>query len=213
MMYAPMVELYGIAHHVLRRGQVQLGETVVILGSGKVGLSIIDVLSHGSKTNLIVCTDQHESRLATAKKLGADQAVNIMQQDPVALVKEVTGGTGADCVIEAVGHYCLAPGQAAPLEQAVQMIRNGGRIVTLGLGDHPSTVNFKTLVLKEATLIASRVTLGEFPQAARLMEKQLLHPEILVTHRMEMGEVKEAFAEADRERGETLKIVLDIQAG
>ncbi len=213
MVYAPMVELYGIAHHVLRRGQVQLGETVVILGSGKVGLSIIDVLSHGSKTNLMICTDRHDFRLDTAQKLGADYPVNIMRQDPVALVREITGGVGADCVIEAVGHYCLAPGQPAPLEQAVQMIRNGGRIVTLGLGDHPSTVNFKTLVMKEAQLIASRVTLGEFTQAARLMEKQLLHPEILITRKMALGEVRAAFEEVDRESGETLKIVLDVQAG
>jgi 2-desacetyl-2-hydroxyethyl bacteriochlorophyllide A dehydrogenase len=213
MTYAPMVELYGIAHHVLSRGQVQLGETIVVLGSGKVGLSIIDVLSHGSKTNLILCTDRLEFRLETAKRLGADHAVNILRQDPVALVKEITAGIGADCVIEAVGHYHTAPGQPAPMEQAVQMIRNGGRIVSLGLGDQPSTVTFKTLVLKEAQLIASRVTLGEFPQAARLMEQQLLHPEILVTHKMALGDVGAAFAEADREKGETLKIVLDIQAG
>ena len=48
MQYAPMVEMYGLGHHVLLRGQVQPGETVVILGAGKLGLSVLDVLCHSA---------------------------------------------------------------------------------------------------------------------------------------------------------------------
>ena len=62
-------------------------------------------------------------------------------------------------------------------------------------------------------MIASRVTLGEFPRAIRLMAKGLLHPELLVTHRMAMREVAAAFTKVDREEPETIKIVLDIHAG
>ncbi len=57
LVYAPMVEMYALGHHILRRGQVQLGESVVILGAGKLGLSILDVLCHKSGANLTIITD------------------------------------------------------------------------------------------------------------------------------------------------------------
>ena len=213
MVHAPMVELYGIAHHILQRGQVQPGETVAILGSGKVGLSVLDVLCHRAGAAMTICTDVQDFRLGIARELGADHTINITRQDPLEAVKEITGGIGVDCVIEAVGHYHDVPGQSPPLEQAVQMIRNGGRIVTVGLAEQMSAVHFKTFVLKEAKMIASRVTLGEFPRAIRLMEKGLLHPDTLITHQMTLSEVAAAFTRVDREEPETLKIVLDIQAG
>ncbi len=178
MAHAPMVEMYGLGHHILQRGQVQPGETVVILGAGKLGLSILDVLCHSASPAMTIVTDLQPFRLETARKLGADYAINIKDEDPVERVLEITGGVGADCVIEAVGHYHLVEGQEAPLAQAVDMIRTAGRVVTTGLGDQQSAVRFKTLVLKEAEIIASRVTRGEFPRAIRLMSRGLLHPEI-----------------------------------
>jgi 2-desacetyl-2-hydroxyethyl bacteriochlorophyllide A dehydrogenase len=213
MEYSPMVELYGIAHHVLQRGQVQPGETVAILGAGKVGLSVLDVLCHKAGAALTIATDLHDFRLELAHKLGADYTINVTRMNPAERVMELTGGQGVDCVIEAIGHFHEIPGQAAPLEQAVRMIRSAGRIVTVGLGEQMSAVHFKTLVLKEAQMIASRVTLGEFPRAIRLMAKGLLHPELLVTHKMTMREVAAAFIKVDQEEPETIKIVLDIQAG
>jgi threonine dehydrogenase-like Zn-dependent dehydrogenase len=113
-------------------------------------------------------------------------------------------------VIEAVGHYHRIPGQEAPLAQAVKMIRNAGRIVTAGLGEQLSAVHFKTLVIKEAQIIASRVTLGEFPHAIRLMEKGLLHPELLITDQMPLRDITTAFEKVDREDPSTLKVVLDV---
>jgi L-gulonate 5-dehydrogenase len=104
-------------------------------------------------------------------------------------------------------------GREAPLAQAIKMIRNGGRIVTAGLGEQTSAVHYKTLVLKEAEIIASRVTLGEFPRAMRLMARGLLHPELLITHTVPLAEVTAAFRQVDGEDPETLKVVLDLEAG
>jgi L-gulonate 5-dehydrogenase len=124
---------------------------------------------------------------------------------------DITSGAGADCVIEAVGHYHLMEGQEPPLAQAVDMIRTAGRVVTTGLGDQKSSVRFKTLVMKEARIIASRVTLGEFPRAIRLLSRGLLHPDLLITRRMALRDIGAAFAQVDREDGQTLKVVLDVQ--
>jgi len=211
MKYAPMVEMYGLGHHVLQRGQVQPGETVAILGAGKLGLSVLDVLCHSASPATTIVTDLQPFRLETARKLGADYTIDIAQEDPVARVIEITQGVGVDCAIECVGHYHLSDGQEAPLAQAVKMIRSAGRIVTAGLGEQLSAVHFKTLVLKEAQIIASRVTLGEFPRAIRLLSKGLVHPELLVTDQMPLRDVTAAFAKVDRDDPDTIKVVLDVQ--
>jgi 2-desacetyl-2-hydroxyethyl bacteriochlorophyllide A dehydrogenase len=210
MTHAPMVEMYALGHHILERGQVQPGETVALLGTGKLGLSILDVLCHSASPGVTIVTDLQPFRLETAEQFGADVAININEVDPVDQVLELTNGVGVDCVIEAVGHYHLVEGQEAPMAQAVKMIRSGGRVVTTGLGDQLSAVHFKTLVLKEAKIIASRVTRGEFPRAIRMMSRGLLHPETLITEVMPLEEITAAFAKVDREDPETIKIVMEI---
>ena len=160
---------------------------------------------------MTIVTDIQRFRLETARKLGADYAIDITQEDPVERVMEITQGVGVDCVIEAVGHYHVVEGQEAPLAQAVKMIRNAGRIVTAGLGEQLSSVHFKTLVLKEAQIIASRVTLGEFSRAIRLMAKGLLHPELLVTNQMSLRDIGSAFEKVDREDPSVIKVVLNVR--
>lgn len=210
--HAPMVEMYGLGHHILRRGRVDPGESVVILGAGRLGLSVLDVLCHGSAATETTVVDIVPFRLETARKIGADHCCDATEVDPVDLVLEQTDGVGADCVIECVGHYRELPGQEAPLAQAVKMIRNGGRIVTAGLGEQLSSVHFKTLVLKEAEIIASRVTAGEFSRALRLMDRGVLHPELLITNENPIEEVAEAFAKVDAQAPEVIKIVLHLGA-
>jgi len=210
MNHAPMVEMYALGHHILQRGQVQPGETVALLGAGKLGLSILDVLCHSVSPGVTIVTDLQPFRLETAKKLGADVALNLNEGDPVERVLELTDGVGVDCVIEAVGHYHLPEGQEAPLAQAVKMIRNGGRVVTTGLGEQLSAVHFKTLVLKEAQIIASRVTCGEFPRAIQMMSRGLLHPDLLITDVQPLDDITAAFEQVNREDPETIKVVLEI---
>ncbi len=208
--HAPMVEMYALGHHILQRGQVQPGETVAILGAGKLGLSILDVLCHSARPGISIVTDLQPFRLEMARRLGADYPLNIGIVDPVEWVMEFTAGVGVDCVIEAVGHYHLMPGQEAPLAQAVKMIRSGGRVVTTGLGEQLTALHFKTLVLKEAQIIASRVTRGEFPRAMQMMSRGLLHPELLITAVKPLDRITEAFQQVDQEEPETIKIVLEI---
>jgi len=210
MTHSPMVEMYALGHHILQRGQVQPGETVVILGAGKLGLSILDVLCHNTSPGVTIVTDYHDFRLDTAKKIGADYAINITDTDPVEMVMELTHSVGVDCVIEAVGHYHLHNVQEAPLGQAVKMIRSGGRVITAGLGEQLTAVHFKTLVLKEGKIIASRVTCGEFPRAIQMMNRGLLHPEILISGVMPLDVITKAFSRVDCEDPEIIKIVLEI---
>ena len=210
MKHAPMVEMYGLGHHILGRGRVQPGESIALLGAGRLGLSVLDVLCHTASAAQSNVVDLSPFRLETARQLGAEHVCNACEQDPVEWVLDLTKGVGVDCVIECVGHYHGVPEQEAPLAQAVQMIRNGGRIVTAGLGEQRTSVHFKTLVFKEAEIIASRVTAGEFARALRLMAKGLLNPDLLITHESPLVEVSEAFARVDAESPEVVKTVLSL---
>ncbi|MBI9049172.1 MAG: alcohol dehydrogenase catalytic domain-containing protein [Anaerolineaceae bacterium] len=209
MHHAPMVEMYALGHHILQRGEVQPGETVAILGAGKLGLSILDVLCHSVSPGMTIITDMQPFRLDIAKQIGAEHVINIEEQDPVAEIMALTNGLGVDCVIEAVGHY---HGDEAPLAQAVKMIRGAGRIVTAGLGEQLTAVHFKTLVIKEAKIIASRVTRGEFPRAIQMMRKGLLHPELLITDVVSLTQIREAFEQVNREDPRTIKVVLELRS-
>ena len=187
-------------------------EDFLVFGSPRIGQDEIDEVVDSLKSGWI-STGPKVARFEALFKnyIGADYALNITQVDPMDYVMELTDGIGADCVIEAVGHFHTVEGQAPPLAQAVAMVRNGGRIVTTGLGDQETSIHFKTLVLKEAELIASRVTLGEFPRAIRMLEKGVLHPELLITHQLPMREIKRAFDLVDEEQPDTVKIVLAVQ--
>jgi 2-desacetyl-2-hydroxyethyl bacteriochlorophyllide A dehydrogenase len=208
----PMVEVYGLGHHVLSRGLVQAGESVVVLGAGKLGLAVLDVLCHGASPAQAIAVDVDPFRLGIARQLGAEHVIDVRTEDPVERVMEITKGEGADCVIECIGHWHAVPGREAPMAQAVKMVRCAGRIVTAGLGEDPSNVHFKTLVIKEAQIIASRVSLGEFPRAIRLMGKGLLHPELLITDQLPLRDVAAAFQRLDAEDPKMIKMVLDVQA-
>jgi threonine dehydrogenase-like Zn-dependent dehydrogenase len=209
---ASMVEVYGLGHHILTRGQVQPGETVLLLGAGKLGLAVLDVLCHGASPAMTIVVDVQPTRLEIARKLGADHVIDATKADVEERVRELTHGEGVDCVIECVGHWHPVAGQEPPVAQAVKLVRTAGRIVVAGLAEELTPVHVKTLVIKEAQLIASRVTLGEFPRALRLLGKGLLHPELLITDQIPMRDVAIAFRRLDEEDANTIKMVLDVQA-
>jgi threonine dehydrogenase-like Zn-dependent dehydrogenase len=83
-------------------------------------------------------------------------------------------------------------------------------VVTTGLSEQLTAVHFKSLVLKEAQIIASRVTCGEFPRAIQMMSRGLLHPELLITDVWPLMDITAAFEQVEGEDPETIKIVLEI---
>lgn len=123
--HVPMVEVYALGHHILSRGLVQPGETVVILGSGKLGMAVLDVLCHGTSPATTIIADLQPFRLEIARQLGAEHALDIRQVDPVERVLELTHGDGADCVIECVG-------RTEAWQTAVDLACKGGQILFYG---------------------------------------------------------------------------------
>ena len=206
---AALTELFSLGIHACRRAEIEPGDVVVILGAGKLGLAILSIARRmGADT--IVVTDRLPWRLGVAKALGADVVLDVTQVDPVAEVMKLTGGEGADRVMEAVGHAIPGVTGKQPMTEAAAMVRSAGRVVVLGQGPEEEPVFWKPFVWKEAEIIASRVTLGEFPRAIRMLARGLLPVQKIVTHELPLERVADAFALMLDPGAQALKVLLEI---
>ena len=206
-----MVELYSIGMHATTMSEIEPGDRVVVLGAGRVGLSTLENLMLSS-AEAVAITDISDFKLSVAEKLGAAMTVNVNRENAVEKVLEWTNGEGADCVIECIGEASLGAvvGGLPPVAQAVQMIRNGGRITVLGQGPESYGVHWKTLIWKEASIRSSRVSRGEFPRVIRAVAAGKYHPDLLITHTFPLDRADEAFRLADSEDAETIKVMVTI---
>ena len=207
--WGPMVELYSVAVHVTTRTGVVPGDTVVILGGGKVGLAILDVMKNTAASQVVV-VDLVDFRLDLAKKIHpAVEAINARQVDPVERVLELTDGRGAERVLEVIGHFDPVAGRDEPMVQAVNMLRSAGRIVAVGQSSEPAGLISKLFVWKEAELVASRVNRGEFPRVIDLMRRGMVQPQLLITGRMPISQTGDAYEMVEHHKDQHVKIVLE----
>lgn len=117
-----LLTAYGALHHV---GAVQPGETVAVLGAGGVGSNVVQV-ARALGAERVIAVDLAADKLETARALGATDLVDAGDGSGVDAVRELTGGRGADVVLEAIGH-------PATFRQATEMVADGGRCVMVGI--------------------------------------------------------------------------------
>jgi L-iditol 2-dehydrogenase len=154
---AAMVEPLSVGLHAVEITPMRLMDSVAIVGVGTIGLvTLLGARLKGAGT--IIVTDMSEHRLELAKQLGADVTVNIKEQDPVAAVKAVTGGLGADVTFEAVGY-------AATVQQALAITRTGGQCTWIGNSAQMIELNMQEIVTRELTVRGTYGFNTEFPRA------------------------------------------------
>jgi alcohol dehydrogenase len=112
--------------------QVTPGDVVAIVGAGPIGLSAVMTAKLFSPAP-IVAIDLADTRLEAAKRFGADVVVNSARDDPLAVVRRLTDGLGADVAIEAVG-------VPETFELATDLICPGGRVANVGVHGKPATL-------------------------------------------------------------------------
>jgi L-gulonate 5-dehydrogenase len=157
---ASFAEPLAIGVQSCRRGQVQAGELTLVLGAGPIGLAIIEIARAWGA--IPVVTDLNASRLETAKELGAEILVGGEGLLERALAR--TNGEGFPVVLEATG-------AVSAMEQSVELVASGGRIVIVGLVKKGTGVTFPGLdfTRKEMTIVGSRASVGCFPEALALL--------------------------------------------
>jgi len=170
LLTASFAEPVAIAVQACRRGAILAGEEVLVLGCGPIGLALIEVLR--SRGASVVAADVAPERLETARRLGAE---TILAGDdlPRAILAR-TGGEGAPVVIEATGN-------PRAMEQSVELVAAGGRVVIVGLVRQGVGVTLPGLdfTRKELTIVGSRASTGCFPEALALLASgAITYPEV-----------------------------------
>ena len=206
---AALIELYSIGVHSIRKAMIEPGDRAVVLGAGRLGLSVLEVLKQ-TAASWVCSVDLLENRLEIAKRLGADLVINARQEDPVKKILSITDGVGVDRVIETIGTAAAIKNREMPVEQAVRIARHGGRIVVMGMGSQSTPVFWKEFVEKEIQLVGSRVTLGDFPRALSLMVQGRFHPELFISNEFPLEETGKAFRLLEEEPDRYLKFLIKV---
>jgi L-gulonate 5-dehydrogenase len=204
---ATLVELYSLGVHSARKAMIEPGDRVVILGAGRLGLAVLEVIKQ-TAASWVCAVDVLDNRLEIARKMGADLTINAAAEDPVEKILEQTDGLGVDRVIECVGTYTEMDDREGPVQQAVKMSRSGGRIVVMGLGSQLTPVFWKECVFKELQIVGSRVTLGDYPRALQLMELNKFHPELFVSEVFDLKDLDRAFHLLEDKPDQYLKVLV-----
>jgi alcohol dehydrogenase len=187
-------------------GRIRIGDTVVVFAQGPIGLCA----TAGAKlmgATQIITVDGIPERLEMSRKLGADVTINYKEEDPVKAIRELTGGRGADVVIEALGTQ-------QTFESALRVIRPGGTLSSLGVYSGKLTMPLDAFA---AGLGDHRIVTSLCPGGKARMRRLLsvvgsgrvdLRP--LVTHRFTLDEIVAAYDLFANQRDGVLKVAITM---
>jgi threonine dehydrogenase-like Zn-dependent dehydrogenase len=208
--YGSLVEVMGIGFHSVNRAEVMQGDSIAIWGTGKVGHCILQAVKTKTQGQVFLI-DLIEDRLRLARDAYPDViTINAKKDDPIEVIKDHTSGNGVDIAFEAVGHDTSGGSTLNPVRGCINIIRGAGKVVVLGLGDEAAPVVFKELIWKEAKIIASRVSHGEFAEVIENMDKGNLKPDVLISDIFKASDVQRAFELLDKQPEKHLKILLEL---
>ena len=195
-----ITETVACAVNAVKKASAELGDTIVVLGAGPVGLLITSMLKQSGAR--IISSEPADQRRNMAEKVGADVTVNPTDQDLLEVVNSETNGRGADVIVEAVG----------PLfDESIRLARFGGRIVLFGHDElaRPAVPQAQ-IMRKELQVVGVWLAKYTFVPAIKLLERGLLPMDDVVSHVMPLNRILEAH---DMMRsGQALKIVIDPTA-
>ena len=175
---------------VFRTAKVEPGQSVAVIGCGGIGLSAVQG-ARIAGANKIIAVDMAESKLELAQGMGATHVVNASETDPVAAVKDLTGG-GVHNSFEAVGLKQTA-------EQAFQMLRNGGQATVIGMIPVGTTVEVHgPELLYEKTLTGSNMGSNQFrtdmPRFVDMYIDGRLKLDEMVSNTIALEDINDGFA-------------------
>ncbi|GAA3287413.1 S-(hydroxymethyl)mycothiol dehydrogenase [Nesterenkonia halobia] len=190
----------------INTGGVQRGESVAVIGCGGVGTAAITGAKLAGATT-IIAVDLDERKLETARSLGATHTVAASETDVIEGVRELTGGHGADVVIDAVGI-------PATSTQAFYARDHAGRVVLVGVPDPSFTLELPMIEIfgrggsLKSSWYGDCLPSRDFPMLVDLYRQGRLDLDAFVTERVRLDEVQQAFETMNQ--GEVLRSVVEI---
>jgi threonine dehydrogenase-like Zn-dependent dehydrogenase len=189
--------MYGLTE----LGGLVAGESVVVIGPGPIGLLAVAV-AKALGASPVILTGTRNKRLAIGQELGADRVVNINDEDAIEVVRQLTGGIGADYVVECAG-------TEATINQAIHMTNRGGKICLAAFPHDPVTMDLAHLVKNNIYAYGIR---GEGRSATRramaLMAEKRFDATRIHTHTFPLADLPTALRYARERVEDAIKVVV-----
>lgn len=201
---AALLEPATVAVHALRRTPLRIGESVVVLGAGPIGLLVMQCAQIAG-AGCVVVVEPNSDRARLAAELGASAIIDPGSEDVAEQVKKVCGPLGADVVFECAGI-------PSTIEQAVTLSRRGGVVSLVGFATDPAQINPGNWLASEVTLVASLAYLSdEFDTTMQLVADGRLRLDPLVSGKVGLNELDAAFRTL-LDGGGAVKLLVDPRA-
>ncbi len=198
--HAALIEAVSIAVHAVARTPIQPGDSVVVVGTGMIGLLVVQaaiVAGAGS----VIAVDLDPRRLELAKELGAAVALNASANNIAESVQKMTDGRGADVAFEVVG--------ASPTVQtAIDSVRRGGAVTLVGNLAPTVELPLQSVVTREITLAGTCGSAGEYPECIELMSSEQIRVQPLITATTDLEQAAGWFERLYAGDGESMKVVV-----
>ena len=185
-----------------------LGKDVVVVGQGVIGLSFT-MLTAKLGAQRVIGIDPLDYRLEWSRKMGATHTINPDQEDPAAVVNELTGGRGGDVVVEAAGY-------PDSFNTALRLVKQFGQVMVFGIqADDFIPVEHNLLMERQPTLIPTtggrlRDPMSPIKTMVDLKERGWCDPGQMLTHRLPFEEVQRAFELYESQQDGIIKAVMTI---
>lgn len=197
---AALVEPTAVAIHAVRKSEQKIGDKILILGAGTIGLLVLQVAKLAGVE--VVITDLRDYRLKKAKEFGADKVLNPINEDIFSYIKNNYGSDGIDLIYD-----CVAIEETC--SQSIQIARKGTKIIIVGVPEGSMNVNLAYVQDRELELIGTLMyTKKDFYTALEFIRRQKIQVSPLVTHKFKLREIEKAFQFLMKEKGEFFKILI-----
>ena len=199
-----LIEPLSVGYYASEQGGVKTGDTVVILGSGCIGLvTLLACKAHGA--GKIIVADLVEARLQKALEIGATEVINSGKEDALKKIEELTNGRGADVVFETAG-------SPVTIAQTPFIVRRGGVITLVGISAKEEiNYNFAQIMDKEATIKSVFRYRNIYPKAIAAVSGGAINVKGIVTHEFDLDHIQEAYDEAVNNKTDLVKAVIKVK--
>jgi 2-desacetyl-2-hydroxyethyl bacteriochlorophyllide A dehydrogenase len=203
---ATLIETLATVRHAQQRLGLKAGESVVVLGQGTSGL-LHARLAVLAGANPVIAVSRSRWKLDRAIAMGAHHALDTGAERSADEVVRLTGGAGADAVIDTAGG-------AAALRAGIEMLRPGGRFSAFSIShESAADLNLFPFYYKEISVIGSRALLPEdMRPSIDLVASGAIDVKGFITATYPLTHAAEAFEEYERNPSRILRIVIDSQA-
>jgi L-iditol 2-dehydrogenase len=197
---AAMVEPVAVACHAVELTPISLQDTVAVVGTGMIGLFLIQVLKN-SRAGKIIAIDIDDQKLSLASQFGADILFNPQQQDVPGEIQKITNGRGADIVFEAVGN-------SDTINLSIACIRKGGTVTVIGNLSPEVSLPLQSVVTRQIRIQGSCAIAGEYPMVLEMMNKGLINIEPMLSATPPLSEGASWFKRLYEKEAGLYKVVL-----